>query len=375
MKKKLRVLMVVFNLSVANGVSSFIMNYFRKLNHDAVAMDFVVYQDTESPYYDEIRIQGSQIYHIPSIRHFKEHMKVCYQILSEGQYDIVHDNILILSTGLMHCAKKLGVPVRILHSHNAKLGTNRYKKMRNRMFLPLLVKQVNSYFACSDLAADCMFGKRAYTFIPNVVDGQKFEFHQSTRNRIRTAMNVSDKLVIVTVGRLVGQKNPFYAIDVISELFKLNKKIEYWWVGSGPLEESVKEYIQKKNASGYVHLLGRRTDVTELYQGADVFFLPSIFEGLPVTGVEAQAAGLYCFVSDTITRQFIYTDLVKTFSIQEAPQRSAEILEQWLKTIDMNKDRAAYVNVLAKSQFSDQQAGLILESAYHDLMKAYQPQG
>lgn len=370
--KKIRILVILFNLKVANGVSSFIMNYFRKLDHNTMTMDFVVYQDAESPYYEEIRKQGSHIYIIPSIKRFKDHMTACQKIIAEGKYDIIHDNILILSTGLMYYAQKMGIPVRILHSHNSELGATSWKKIRNRLFLPLLVRQATDYFACSDLAADCMFGKKEYTFIPNVVDGTKLQFKQKIRDAVRQNFDASNKIVLITVGRLAEQKNPFYAIDVVNELKKNNKDIEYWWVGDGPLENKIKEYIKATHAGSYIHLLGRRTDVSELYQGADVFFLPSFYEGLPVTGVEAQATGLPCFVSDTITQQFIYTDLVKTFSLKNSPEDTAKILAQWLVTIHLNKDRVKYSSILDKSLFSNQNSGKFLEAAYVKLLKNHQ---
>lgn len=364
--------MVVFNLCVANGVSSFVMNYFRKLDHNEIVMDFIVYQDVESPYKKEILQAGGKIHVIPSIKDIKQHIEESKKVIIDGQYDIIHDNILILSYFIMHYAKKYNVPVRILHSHNSKLGVNYWKKIRNRLFLPLLVEQATDYFACSDLSAECIFGKKSYTFIPNVVDGVSLQFSQKIRNRIRSDMGATDNIVITTVGRLAEQKNPFYAVDVIRALKKNNKDIEYWWIGDGPLEKKVKEYILKKHAESYIHLLGRRTDVMNLYQGADVFFLPSIFEGLPVTGVEAQATGLPCFVSDTITKQFIYTDLVQTFSVKNSPESVARIFAEWLITVHMNRDRTKYIKILENSRFCDQQAGQFLESVYKKLFKLHQ---
>ena len=370
--RKLKVLVVLLNLKVANGVSSFIINYYRKLDYREITMDFVVYQDAETPYYEEIRKNNSHIYILPSVKNIRKHMRACQKILINGKYDIIHDNILILSTGLMYYAKKLGVPVRILHSHNSELGANYWKKIRNKLLLPFLVKQATDYFACSDLAAECLFGSKSYTFIPNVVDGNNLRLNQRIRNRIRSNTGTTNKLVITTVGRLAEQKNPFYAVDVIRELKKYNKNIEYWWIGDGPLEKKVKEYILKKDAESYIHLFGRRTDVMDFYQGSDVFFLPSIFEGLPVTGVEAQATGLLCFVSDAITRQFIYTDLVKTFSVKNSPEITARIFAEWLISIPLDRDRTKYIKFLEGSRFCDWKAGQFLESVYKKLFKLRQ---
>lgn len=364
MERQVRVLMVVFNLAVANGVSSFVMNYFRKLDHRNVIMDFVVYQEVSTPYKNEILQAGGKIYAIPSIKNLKSHLEECKRIIVNGGYDVVHDNILILSYFVMYYAKKHKVPVRILHSHNSELGATYWKKIRNRLFLPLLRNQATDYFACSDLAATCMFGKMKYTFIPNIIDGRTVRFKQEIKNRVRQELKVTNKLVVITVGRLVEQKNPFYAIDVIINLKKQNKNIEYWWIGDGPLKRNVEEYIQKKDAVSYIHLLGRRTDVIDFYQGADVFFLPSIFEGLPVTGIEAQAVGLPCFVSDAITKEFIYTDLVEMFSLNNSPEETADKFTQWVARSHLDNDRTKYNKILMESKFSDQDAGKYLESIY-----------
>lgn len=368
MERKLRVLVVLFNLAVVNGVSSFVMNYFRKLNHSIVQMDFVVYSKVESPYVNEIQNAGGKIYLIPSIRKISQHIAASKKIIEEGHYDIVHDNILILSYFIMHYAKKYGVPVRIFHSHNSKFGDVKYKEIRNRLFMPLLFSTITDYFSCSELAAQNIFGKRPYTFIPNVISPARFSFNEEKRKKIRRAFAIGNKLVIGSVGRLAEQKNPLYAIDVISELYKINPNIEYWWIGEGYLQPQVENKIHEKGMDGVIKLLGRRTDMADLYQALDIFFLPSLFEGLPVTGVEAQATGLPCLISDTITKQFIYTDLVKTFPIKNSPKRVAEILAQYKRTIHFDRDRSKYVKILESTQFSDKHAGQYLLAVYKKLL-------
>lgn len=361
MKDKLKVLMVVFNLSVANGVSSYVMNYYRKLDHKKIAMDFVVYQDMNTPYYAEIEKNGDHIFKVPSIKNIKEHIYISKNIINNGQYDIVHDNILILSYFLMYYAKKFKVPVRILHSHNSRLGETKCKEIRNKMFMPLLLAQVNTYFACSDLAAKGMFGNALYTFIPNVISSERIKYDETVRSAVRKDFDVNNELIIGTVGRLAYQKNPFYAMDVIAELYKKNLDIQYWWIGDGPLENEVKNYAHELGLDDVVKFLGRRSDVVRLYQAMDVFFLPSKFEGLPVTGVEAQAVGLPCVVSDTITKEFVYTDLVKFISIYQKPSCIAEIINT---VNEGTKKRKSYHNLFLKSCFSDFDAGESMLQSY-----------
>ena len=192
------------------------------------------------------------------------------QILSDGRYDIIHDNTLHISIPMMWCAKRQGVPVRILHSHSSKLGETRKKELRNRAFCPILRSLATDYLACSKIAGQMMFGNRKFTVLPNVIRAEKYRFDSAARENVRRKMNTQDRFVIGSVGRLAIEKNPFFAMDVFECLQKQVPNAEYWWVGSGPLEKSVQDYVNQKGLSENVRLLGSRDDVTSLYQGMDL---------------------------------------------------------------------------------------------------------
>lgn len=150
--KKIKVLMLVPNLFVANGVASFVMNYLRNLNHDEVQVDIASYKEGDSVYYAEVEAAGGKMFFLPGIKNLPEHVKVCNKILSDGRYDIIHDNTLHISIPMMWCAKRQGVPVRILHSHSSKLGETRKKELRNKAFRPILRSLATDYLACSKMA-------------------------------------------------------------------------------------------------------------------------------------------------------------------------------------------------------------------------------
>ena len=160
---------------------------------------------------------------------------------------------------------------------------------------------------------------------------------------------------------MAEQKNPFFAMDVFECLQKQVPNAEYWWVGSGSLDDQVKAYVEKKGLFGKVKLLGSRNDIVDLYQGMDAFFLPSFFEGLPVTGVEAQAMGLSMVVSDTVTREMVYTDLVDYVSLNDTPEAWASRLEIALRK---NAKREQYADRLKLSNFSNIGCGNRLEQVY-----------
>ena len=207
---KIKVLMLVPDLQVANGVASFVMNYLRNLDHNAVQMDIVSYRKGTSPYYSEVKSFGGNVYFLPSIKNLPLHIKMCNQILNEGQYNFIHDNTLHISIPMMICAKRMGVPVRILHSHSSKLGETPWKNFRNKLFLPFLKAQMTDAFACSELAGRAMFGNKPFTVVPNVIDVDRFKFDPHTRERVRTEMGCTERFVIGSVGRLSPPKKPIF---------------------------------------------------------------------------------------------------------------------------------------------------------------------
>lgn len=371
MERKLRILMVLFNLAVANGVSSYVMNYFRTLNHDRVQMDFVIYSKVETPYDQEIKKAGSHIYLIPSIRNIKQHKAVCKKIIREGHYDVVHDNILILSYFIMHYAKIYGVPARILHSHSSKLSGSKVKAIRNRIFMPLLFLNTNHFIACSQAAGKAMFGHSKFEIMPNVISADRLSFDRKMRATIRNRYHVEDKFVMGSVGRLDIEKNPIYAIKVALKAKELIPHFEYWWIGDGALRDKAEIFIKEHNAETFIKLFGNRMDVPELYQAMDMFFLPSHFEGLPVTGLEAQASGLPCLVSDAVSNEFVYTDQVSFFSLRDSVDKVCCMIQQVQAKADEKRRETSKVKLLS-SPFSDKGAGEQLTLVYKRLLSQHE---
>lgn len=364
--KKLKILMIVSNLNASDGVSSYAMNYLRNINHNKICMDFVLYFNDMpvDAYKKEIRNLGGQIFVLPRFANVVEHYKKCKEIIINGEYDIVHDNSLIITYPIMFCAKQQHIPIRILHSHNSKLGETSKKEKRNKLFLPLLKSLATNYVACSEMAGKAMFGKKSFDFIPNVISADRYKFDVQKRQMIRQQMNVREKFIIVTVGRVSKQKNPFFAMDVFQKVAKKDSNAEYWWIGSGPLDNELEQYVEKLGLSNKVKLFGSRHDIVDLYQAADVFFLPSLFEGLPVTGVEAQAMGLPCVISEKITKEVVYTNLVEYVDLNQG-------VDEWCKVLISKKlvIRHGYEKELEQSVFSDKKAGENLLNLYTKMIE------
>lgn len=358
-KKPIRVLILLTNLSVSNGVSSFIMNYYRKLDDSIIKMDFAVLYDRPSPYIQEVKAKGSKVFVLPPVNKMNQHIRKCMQILDAGNYDIIHDNSLILTIPMMLCAMVKRVPVRILHSHSAKVGFTRAKEIRNKVFLPLLKLTATHYVACSEVAGWGIFGKRDFKVLYNVIDFDRFTFDIEKRNQLRTKMGVQDSFIVGSVGRISDEKNPFFAMDVFKLIAKKEPSARYWWIGSGTLDEQLLDYVKKLEIEDRVSFLGIRSDVADLYQAIDCFFMPSKFEGLPITVIEAQAMGLRCVISDAITREVEYTDFIRWVSLEKEKQSWVEAI------IECSKERRIGLSSKeSSSRFSAKEAGQKVYSLY-----------
>lgn len=363
-KEKIRVLMIVPNLRVSNGVASFVMSYYRKIDHRRIDMDFICYRRIESPYIAEIEKNNDNVFFLPPIRHIRKHIEVCHKIINEGNYDIIHNNSLIITYPMMKYAKH-HIRVRILHSHNTKLGETQRKEVRNRLFFPLLLHTCNTFTACSSMAGKAVFRKRQFTVIPNVITTANFAFNESCRVAKREELDCVDKTVIGAVGRLAYQKNPFFAIDVIERAVRERNDIVFWWIGSGPLDNEVKDYVKRKGLETKVTLFGSRNDVAELYQAMDIFFLPSKFEGFGLACLEAQAAGLPCVVSTEFPREVNVSGLVSQVSQEDS-------LDIWkdeiIKVANLKPERKKGFDIVDRSDFSDSVSGHKLTEFYIHLM-------
>ena len=266
----------------------------------------------------------------------------------------------------MREAKKAKIPVRILHAHATRLGENKYKELRNKIFLPILKKLINMNAACSIAAAKCLFGNDKYTLLHNAIHGEDYFFDKQKRDMLRKENHICKNKIVLTVGRAADQKNPFFAIDVIVEAIKRDKRVIYWWVGDGPLLKKMREYVRSLSLDDRILFLGNKTNISDYYMMSDCFFLPSVFEGLPVSGVEAQSSGLPCIFSDAITKELVYTDQVQFISLDESVLIWSD---KMIDCLNQEVDRKKAIRDFYKSSFSDENAGMRLESFYSNCLE------
>ena len=245
--------------------------------------------------------------------------------------------------------------MRICHAHNSKSQydpVGRFaslkkllQKIYSRTMKGLIIRSSTELLACSDVASEYFYGERKSTLIYNGIDT---EIYKKTDNfdalsyARKLGADGSEKHLIVSVGRLSAQKNPVFAVEIISELAKIRDDFKYIWVGCGELENVAKDKAEQLGISDRIIFTGVRTDVKEILACCDCFLMPSLFEGLPFSLIEAQAAGLRCIVSDVVTRE-ADVGLIEYFPLENGEKKWAEFINAKLdepkKSVDENKLR------------------------------------
>ncbi len=296
-------------------------------------------------------------------RYAKKSLK---QILMKEKFDVVHihSSSLFILYGCAKIAKKMGIKKVIVHSHiaaNESLKHSIFKMLfTNRGFK----RYADLFFACSHLAAKFQFPKdvierKLYTVINNGIELEKFTFDEKIRNEYRKELGLN-KFTILNVGRFAKVKNQQFIVEIAKKLKEDNQKFQFVLVGEGETKPEIVDSVKQNGLEDDFVFLERRNDVPKIMMAADMFVLPSLFEGFPVTSIESQASGLKSVCSDTITTEAQITDLYKILPIDN-PDIWAEEIE---KSISQKVDRKKYVELVKKAGYSAKMSALLLEKTY-----------
>lgn len=335
MSEPVRILQNMNSLHIG-GSQTFIRSIYLNIDREKVQFDFVVTPESRAPLYDEIQRMGGRIFVCPKYTG-KNHLAYCRwwnDFFSEHpEYHVVHGHVRSTAAIYLKIAKRHGATT-IAHSHSTSNGSGVAAWVKDVMQLP--IRHVADYlFACSDKAGKWLFGEKAlkqsnYRMIPNGVDLERFAYDEEKRNQMRDRLGIrSDEFVIGHIGRFAEPKNHRFLVALFGAYQKLDPDSRLLMVGDGDLLDAVRSQCEELGVSKQVILPGSRMDVENFYQAMDVFVFPSLWEGLPVSVVEAQASGLQCLISDTITRNVNLTDLVKNLPPTD--------LEPWLSALETAK--------------------------------------
>lgn len=229
----------------------------------------------------------------------------------------------------LQCAKECGVTVRIAHSHNSNQDKN-IKYLFKRYYMKKIPEVATELFACGKAAGDWMFGGKDYQLLPNAIATEKYIYDEEKAKRIKKELGLENNIIIGHIGRFNPQKNHEFLIDIFEKCFKKNDKVRLVLIGDGKDRKEIEKKVEEKGLQSNVLFMGIRSDVPELLQAMDVFVFPSLYEGLPVTMIEEQAAGVPAVISNQVSEECIITKgLVKVKDLEETPEQWAdEILKQ-----------------------------------------------
>lgn len=304
------------------GAETLVMNIYRKIDREQLQFDFVVHTNQKGAYFDEIQSLGGKVYVCPRYigkNHFS--YKKWWQVfLSEHtEYKIVHGHVRSTASIYLRVAKKQG-RYTIAHSHSTSSGNGVSSIIKKIMQFPIR-NIADCFLGCSQQANEWLFGKKVAndhnkcSILKNGIDLAKFDFDLQKRNETRARLGLEGKKVIGTVGRIETPKNPLFIIDIFHELVKNNSNCMLLWVGDGSLAGSVVEKAKMLNIDDKVIMVGSKSNVSDYLQAMDVFLFPSLWEGLGMSLIEAQATGLPCLCSDVIPEEANVSDLLFKISL------------------------------------------------------------
>ncbi len=364
--KKIKVLFFVDRLR-HGGIQQFLMEVTKQMDKTKFEVHLLSLDDGENYPLEQEIAKNNVVFHklhniwIKTPIDFFKYKKAINKFFEENQFDIVHLNGTSKNYLLLKCAEEHGVKVRISHAHSTNfMSKNVIKRFFGNILKNKIIKYSTLFFACSKAAGEWLFeNKEGVLIIPNAVDYEKYKYDKDIRNNIRKDLKIDkDTFVVGHVGRFTYVKNHKFLIDIFSEIKKTNNNSVLVLVGVGELEDTIKKYIDEKKIKDSVIFLGFRNDVNKVLQAFDCFVMPSLYEGLPLVCVEAQAAGLPCYVSDTITPEVKISNALSFISLQNDEK-------QWAATICSSD------NNRKNTKKELQENGYILENMVANLSKIY----
>ena len=328
MEKAVRVLQVI-GIMNRGGAEAMIMNLYRNIDRDKIQFDFVENTYAEAVFDEEIRKLGGTIFHCPHFngKNYVQYKKWWKNFFEEhkGEYQIVHGHIGSTAAIYLKEAKKSGV-YAIAHSHNS--GTDHSIKSFLYNVISYPTRDIADYFfACSEVAGKDRFGKCVtessnYRVIHNAIDTSEFRFRSEIRKKTREQLNIGEETAVIGhIGRFDIQKNHKFLVEIMKAVKDRKQNTIFLFVGDGELRPMIEKLVKEKKIEKNCIFLGVRNDVQDLIQAMDLLVFPSLHEGLPVTLVETQTAGLPCGITDKVPKESILTEnLVSVMSLEDSAE-------------------------------------------------------
>ncbi|WP_352421137.1 glycosyltransferase family 1 protein [Proteiniphilum sp.] len=348
-KDPIRVLHVVTIMNLG-GIENLLMSIYRNIDRTKIQFDFLVHREEKGIFDDEIISMGGKIHKMTPIILSKwiDYYRKLKYFFNTHDYQIVHSHLNANSTIVLGIAKKANIKYRIAHSHIDKsLGSKAYLKS-------ILRKGINKVstkrFACSQQAGKWLYGQRSkFEILYNSIETNRFIFDSNKRLEIRKKLSInSNEILLGNIARFTPQKNHTFIIDVFNSYQKINPSSKLLLIGEGELSSLIKEKIYRLGLENKVFLPGALKNVNDYLNALDLFLFPSLFEGLGIVAIEAQANGLPILITDTLPKEIDVTNLVERMNLKENSM-------EWAKKINflINKDviRMDYNKLIKTSNY------------------------
>ena len=362
MPEKIKVVHVLGSVN-KGGVESIVFSYSKALK-DFVEPTFICFDDSTAIPEDFINSVGGHYFIVPHIKHLSKFKKALKRILNSNKYDVVHSHINTLSVFPLKVAKKCGYKIRIAHSHSQSSKKEFLRNFIKSVLKKFSKKYATFYIACGEVAGRYQFGNKAYDkgevhLLKNAIDIDLFKFDLAKRTSIRKELGISDNEILVgSIGRLCQTKNQTYILKMAKQL----PEHKFILIGAGELKEELEKYIIDHNINNVI-LYGTTETPADFYNAFDVFVLPSLYEGVPVTGVEAQSNGVYSLFSDTVPQESNCSNYVKFIPIGD------ENLSLWVNELKNKHDHQDNYQAVTEAGFNINEASKKLLEIYRSLLE------
>lgn len=362
-----RVLHIIGSMDRA-GAETMVMNLYRELNKEKFQFDFLYFTSKKCDFDDEIEKTGGRIYRIIEKNPFKR-MRVTKELLIQNpQWEIVHCHTLLSNAFHLYAAHQANVKKRISHSHSTK-DTSKNFLLKN--IYPWFSRRIQTRFAtdfiaCGKEAGTYLFPKvKNVQILQNAIDVKKFaDIASQNKEYLRNKFNFNKStIILIQIGRFTKVKNHDFSLKIAEELVQQNINFHLFFVGQGPLEQAIKEKVNKHNLSKNITFLGLRKDIPRLLGGSDLLLMPSFHEGFPVVLVESQACGTPALISDNIAKEVdLNIDLINFESLSNQPKIWVKKIEKIIQKPKNNID--SRYDILKKEGFDVKTNIKFLENLY-----------
>ena len=344
------------------GIENFLMNVTRKIANK-YEIDYLCYSDEKFLFEEELNKLNCNILRITStskcspLKHFFEIKK----IIKKGKYDVVHCNTYTDSGYVMFAAFLCGVKVRICHSHTSQKSISFLQKMKWSIGKTLIKLFSNKKVACSDVAGKALYGRSKFEIIENGIDINKFSFNSLKREELRKKYNINDSTIVIGhIGRFAEVKNHKFIIEVAKTMKEKQYDFRILLLGDGPEFNNINKMVNEYNLEKYVIFVGNVFDAYNYYNAMDAFIFPSLYEGLPLTLVEAQINGLNIISSNNVSTESNLFGNVEFISLDEK-------IDIWVsKLINASKGRNFNMDFFNDSYYNLDNTVKKIENIYNN---------